>query len=145
MNRTRSAIRSIVCCALALSACSETGPKGYLSGIWIGAEVLTSIQFVVDRAELVSISIAPTPPSGVNWYCAGLTASDAIGASVGVPVAADSVHVVVPGTNWSATVDGKFYQVSGSLEFRGSMLLSGPACAGAVFNPVAFSARHQGE
>jgi hypothetical protein len=144
MLRPQSAVRSLVWIAL-LSACSETGPKGFLTGTWNGFEVSTSIQLVVDHGQVVSMQIIPAPPSGFSWYCAGLTAADGIDSSVDVPVVDDSVHAVLPNGNWTATIDGKFYQVSATIELRASMLLSGPACAGAVFNPVVFSARRQGE
>jgi hypothetical protein len=137
--------RSAITLVAVVAACSEVGPRGYLSGTWTGFEVATDIRFTIERARLVSIFIIPNPPSGFNWYCSGLTSANGISAAVDIPIVNDSVHVVLPAGNWTATVDGKFYQVSGYLELRAGITLSGPACAGAVFNPVAFSARHIGE
>ena len=94
---------------------------------------------------LRSVHVAPNPPPGFNWYCSGLTSANAITADVQVPIVGDSVRVTLPAATHTITISGRFYQISGYLELRASMGLGGPACTGAVFNPVAFSARHEGE
>ncbi len=131
--------------ALAVSACSDAGPKGYLSGSWVGFEVATDIRFRVERGTLRSFSIAPSPPAGFQWYCPGLTSANAIAADVTVPIVGDSLDVTLPGGSYTVRVAGRFYQITGYLELRAAMILSGPACASATFSTVAFSARHEGE
>jgi hypothetical protein len=133
-----------VLCAVLACSCGVTEPRGYLSGTWNGFDVVTTIQFTIDRAELRGFTITPAPFGGFSWHCPDATPANGINAALQVVIVDDSVAAVLPGPNYTATVELRFYQVNATLEARGSLSLSGTACTnGPVVVP--FTARHVGE